>query len=1200
MKKLFTLFTILFFFSFSHASDWVKITSDLPQNARIDLINSNVNSSILEFSLDGFYKNIVETDQGEAWQVFLKNSAPSLTESAPELPVFATSLIIPDKAAMEMQVISSEYLEYEDVLIIPSKGNLTRDIDPDDIDYVFGKYYGIDAFYPGNVGELSDPYIIRDYRGQALKINPFQYNPVTKVLRVYYHIELRVVENGESSYNSLDRTQAPEKIDGKFARLYDRHFLNYQSAGRYDPVEEDGDMLIISHADYMEEIQPLSDWKILTGMNCEVIDVDEIGGSADIKQYIQDAYDEGNLTFVLLVGDADKVPTSESMGNDSDVDYSYVAGDDHYPDLFVGRFSAETEDHVTTMVERTLEYEQDPIADTAWYTKAIGVGSNEGPGDDGEMDYEHLRNIGDNKLIPFTYSYTYEFFEGSQGGNDDDGNPNSSQVATAINSGATIINYTGHGSTSSWGTSGFNNGDINNLTNVGKWPFIISVACVNGNFVNATCFAETWTRASDNGEPTGAIATIMSTINQSWNPPMRGQDEMNSILTEAYEDNVKRTFGGIAMNGCMNMNDVYGQNGFQETDCWTIFGDPSLMVRTAIPAEMNVSHPSTIALGETSFTISCDAEGGIAALSMNGEVLGTAIVTSGSATIVFDPISGTGMADVVVTAFNYRPYISTAEVIAADGPYIVLTGATLNDQNGNSNGMIDYAESQVYLTIGLTNVGTELAEEVNSTITGNIDYISIENDLANYGDIAVGDTVYVTDGYEISVADSVPDLFGLEFTITSEDMQGNLWESLFQMEAHAPVLSFLEFSISDQEGNANNMIDPGETVDIHIVYMNEGSSDAYNLIGQLSSQDDYLTVISEEQVSGDILAGENGEMIFKVAAAMDSPEGHIAVLVLELMADHNITGGGNFSAIIGKKPVLVIDFVTNSKSVDSISACMDILQVNAEYSTQIPEDMNTFKSIFVLLGVYPENHQLTAEEGSQLAEYLQNGGCIYMEGGDTWFYDDSTDVHQFFNINGLSDGNGDLAEIVGVEDGFLSWFSFTYAGTNSYIDQIEPVNNAMLLLASESPEYGIAVSNDADDYKTVGSSFNFAGLVDHEGSSKDEMMAEILNFFEIGYIWTSTELIEFSVPEIAIYPNPFTQVVNIEVELTEKSDVRVDIFDMTGRLISNLDRNTYVSGKHNFVWNASDSENNRVDPGIYFVRVQMGDETITKKLILSK
>ena len=44
---------------------------------------------------------------------------------------------------------------------------------------------------------------------------------------------------------------------------------------------------------------------------------------------------------------------------------------------------------------------------------------------------------------------------------------------------------------------------------------------------------------------------IMSTINQSWNPPMLGQDEMNDILTEQYEDNIRRSFGAISMQGCM-------------------------------------------------------------------------------------------------------------------------------------------------------------------------------------------------------------------------------------------------------------------------------------------------------------------------------------------------------------------------------------------------------------------------------------------------------------------------------------------------------------------------------------------------------------------------------------------------------------------------------------------------------------------------
>ena len=89
-------------------------------------------------------------------------------------------------------------------------------------------------------------------------------------------------------------------------------------------------MLIISHADFMEEMEPFADWKRMNGMPCVMADVEDVGNADDIKQYIQDEYDTGNLAFVLLVGDADRVPTSQSMGNDSDNDYTYVAGDDHY------------------------------------------------------------------------------------------------------------------------------------------------------------------------------------------------------------------------------------------------------------------------------------------------------------------------------------------------------------------------------------------------------------------------------------------------------------------------------------------------------------------------------------------------------------------------------------------------------------------------------------------------------------------------------------------------------------------------------------------------------------------------------------------------------------------------------------------------------------------------------------------------------
>ena len=70
------------------------------------------------------------------------------------------------------------------------------------------------------------------------------------------------------------------------------------------------------------------------------------------------------------------------------------------------------------------------------------------------------------------------------------------QVSNAVNAGRGIINYTGHGSSTSWGTTGFNNADVDALVNDDMLPFIFSVACVNGNFANVgKCFAEAWLRA---------------------------------------------------------------------------------------------------------------------------------------------------------------------------------------------------------------------------------------------------------------------------------------------------------------------------------------------------------------------------------------------------------------------------------------------------------------------------------------------------------------------------------------------------------------------------------------------------------------------------------------------------------------------------------------------------------------------------------
>jgi Peptidase family C25. len=234
------------------------------------------------------------------------------------------------------------------------------------------------------------------------------------------------------------------------------------------------------------------------------------------------------------------------------------------------------------MVNRTISYEMTPDPSANWYKKGSGFASNQGPGDDGEDDDEHLDLIRD-LLMDYTYVEIDQIYDPSG---------TVAEGEAAINEGRSIINYTGHGSNSSWGNGcPMNNTNVNGLENTNKWPFIWSVACVNGEFEQGTCFAETWLRATDDdGNPTGAIATLMSTVNQAWNPPMDGQDEMNAIFVESHSGNIKRTFGGLSFNGMNEMNDNYGSQGYDETYYWTIFGDPSVVVRSDIPTGMSVNH----------------------------------------------------------------------------------------------------------------------------------------------------------------------------------------------------------------------------------------------------------------------------------------------------------------------------------------------------------------------------------------------------------------------------------------------------------------------------------------------------------------------------------------------------------------------------------------------------------------------------------
>lgn len=756
--------------SFAFSAQWVGINSNEPVEMEKTVLFSDIENTTVEFNLDGFWVNTVQIDGKEFSVVQVDGGSVMLEAGTPDLQKLTASLIIPDEAHMLSEVVSSEYVEFENYNLAPSKGNFTRDIMPEDVPYTFGSSYQTNAFFPGSLTDLGSAYVIRDFRGQPVHVYPFQFNPVTGVLRVYTQIVIDVHTAEGIADNPKIRTEPLEVMDSNFKDIYARHFDNF-NLSRYNILEEQGNMIVICYDGFLDEIQPFVDWKKIKGQPIELFAVSEAGGSSsNIANFIEDYYYETGLTFVLLVGDIAQIPSPTVGGSASDPSYGFIEGNDSYHEVMIGRFSAENANHVQTQVERSVNYERYPEMDGSWYHKGIGLASSQGSGigDEGESDFQHEDNIRD-LLMGYGYTVVDQIYDTNGG--------SASDVTNGLNEGRSIINYTGHGSMTAWSTTGFSNSHVNNLTNDNMLPFIVSVACVNGQFQSGTCFAEAWLRATNGDQPTGAIATLMSTVNQSWAPPMQGQDEFNDILTEQYGDaNIKRTFGGLSANACMSMNDDYGSGGQSESDYWTTFGDPSIMVRTASPMASTVTHDAVMVIGSTECPVNTGAPNSLAALSSNGELLGYAYAdASGMANIILDePILEPGELHIVVTGYNYETYEADIFAIVPEGPYIVMDYYEVTEDS-NGNGNIDYGE-QVALTINAENVGVDTAAEVTATVTCDDPYITMINDYVTFGDILAGDmgmsmetVIFDIDGF---TPDGYSASFNIEFNSTTDTWYG--------------------------------------------------------------------------------------------------------------------------------------------------------------------------------------------------------------------------------------------------------------------------------------------------------------------------------------------------------------------------------------------------------------------------------------------
>jgi len=666
---------ILFFLTLS---SWLSFSDNNTQTIQCNASRNGYESTQIEFTIPGFYLDTVVINRKSYSRISIPGVVDYMKKGYPRLPRIAKSIIVPDDKKMKLRIIQQEVERVGALPVMPSKGNILRNVSPSSIPYTFSDFYSSGDIFPVETAIISEPFIVRDFRGITVYVNPVRYDAQSKELIILKKLVVEVTSFGIAVSN-IKKTVERRPISLSIRDVYKDFFLNYsESSLRYDMIEENaGRMIIICAEAYVSEMDSFLIWKRRKGIQADLYSLSVVGSdTVSIRSFIQNQYDSLGVTFCLLVGDGDEIPPPKgnvglSIGRDADLLYAYTDGNDHYPDLFIGRFSSNGGDtnNIRNQVMRSIKYERNPEEGGDWYHRGLMVASDQSDDYDTITDKLRCEWLKDTLLYDISPYFTYTSIDSSY-----DLWGTSTIISSVINSGVSTINYIGHGTVNGWSSGGsFYRSNIALLTNYGMLPHVISVGCQVGNFNGRNCFSEDALTAGTPEDPAGFIVTLASTIDQTWVPPCIGQEGAVNLLAH-YQAN---TAGSVYFNGLCYMIEQCGGDtseiGVEMAQTWHIFGDPSIQLRTDTPRNFKVNRPSAIFRDSLVYEVTIYEEDSVtpvenAVVSFYGE--GSSFVesgytnSSGNYILLLDSNSFVSEECVYITVshLNYKPYMDSISV----------------------------------------------------------------------------------------------------------------------------------------------------------------------------------------------------------------------------------------------------------------------------------------------------------------------------------------------------------------------------------------------------------------------------------------------------------------------------------------------------------------------------------------------------------
>lgn len=280
------------------------------------------------------------------------------------------------------------------------------------------------------------------------------------------------------------------------------------------------DLIIITHPEFKTFAEKLAAHRESThNIRVKIVYIEDIFNEFNfglenpgaVREFLTHAYYNWQSpppSAVCILGDASwdlKMNSNESTmknyvlsyGNPvSDSWFVCVNGpDDYLPDMAIGRIAAQTAEEADAMINKIIEY--DNLTTAKWQKEMLFLtgGFNSWEQNLFMTQSEELNNT---YVTPPPSSIHSSFINKSTEGQIE--GENKPQILAAINSGKLWVNFLGHAGSHTWDLM-FNEPDVAELTNSGKYPFISSMTCHTARFANPEipCFGELFTNSSEKG-----------------------------------------------------------------------------------------------------------------------------------------------------------------------------------------------------------------------------------------------------------------------------------------------------------------------------------------------------------------------------------------------------------------------------------------------------------------------------------------------------------------------------------------------------------------------------------------------------------------------------------------------------------------------------------------------------------------------------